>query len=399
MTIAKSNIRSLAAALCVSFFLALPVSAQDEVEDDAALTTDPAPAADEEPGDISDNSSEPDLTTDPAPEGATAGANSRRVTSFSDAIQAAGADGIAVFCYGPNWNRRSVQMLKNFWNTSELEQATGSAVLLAVPYYENPTDDQRAATRSAAGGMSGPPFGVCPTVMLFDANGTKYANLAGTDFLGSEADEYKTGYENLRKYIGYLHKRDELMKQAESTPAGVEKAKLLNQVAELPINAPSGLVQLIREADPDDQSGMVRRNTFNARDFLYEQMGTKDGFLSPDFEVDFKSLEEACLKVAKDETLKPRDRQAAYLLLIGASRRNGITGHKLKALVAACAKIAPQSDYGKLSPFLSDKWASLKSNPTSEDRRNQRRADREKNKDRRNKEKEERKAAKNSEVR
>ena len=335
-------------------------------------------------------------TAEPAP---AAKANPRRADSYSDAVQAAGADGVAVFCYGPNWNRRSTQMLSTFWKTPALEAATGKAILVAVPYYQDPTPEQQAETQNAASGMRGPSFGVCPTVMLFDSTGTLYASLVGTDQLGTDDEEFKTGYDNLRKYIGYLHERDALLTKAHDMPNGVEKAKVLSEIADLPIASPPGLVEMIRAADPSDESGMVRRNDFNALKFLYEQMGTKDGFLSPDFVVDFKSLEAACLKVAKDEALRPKDRQAAYLLLIGASRRNGVTGTKLKALISACAKIAPQSEYGRLSPHLSDKWASIKPNLSAEDRRHQRQQDREKNKDRRKKEKDENRTNKSSEVR
>lgn len=390
---------------------------EEEDDDDSAATDDST----EEPGESDDDKSTDEPTADdkaPADTPATAEStdnnaaeeeptpdkpkkpnNPRRAASFSAALEAAGEDGVAVYCYGPNWNRRSYDMLSEFWKTPELEAATGGAILVAVPYYEEPTDEQREKNLTAAAGMSGPPHGVCPTVMLFDKDGVKYANLVGIDHLGTDADSYALGYKNLREKLAALHKRNEILKKAQDTPPGVEKAKLLDQLNSLPILPPPGLVEMIREADPNDASGMVRRNTFDALAFLYEQMHTKDGFLAPDFEEDFQSIENACLKVAKDETLKPLDRQAAYLLLIGSSRRHEISGVRLKQLINACAKIDPNSKYGRLATFLNEKWATIRHNTSSADRSNKRAQERKKEKERRNKERDEKRAAKTTEVR
>ena len=333
-------------------------------------------------------------TAKPAPK-----TNPRRAASFYEATQAAGDDGISVYCYGPNWNRRSFEMLKTFWETPELEAATGSAILLAMPYYENPTPEQQDKMQSIGGNMQKPAFGVCPTVMLFDSTGNLYASLSGLDNLGTEDNEFKTGYDNLRKHLEMFRKLKELMQKAEAMPNGVEKAKILGEVADLPIKQPRGLMEMIREADPDDASGMVRRNSFAPLAFLYEQMETSDGFLSPDFIEDYDRTEKACLKIAKDETLRPLDRQAAYLLLIGASRRNNVQPIKIKNLVNACAKIDPKSKYGVLSTHLIEKWANNKNAPSAEDRRNKRKNDREMKKERNAREKEEKHNSRHNEVR
>lgn len=386
MTIRKSNKPLCYAAVgLLAICLSLPVSAQDAEEPPADTPAVDEPAT----ADTADDAAQP-----AAPE---AKKDPRRAASFREALEAAGDDGVAVYCYGPDWNLRSARMLKSFWQTPELEAATGNAILVAVPYYEDPTDAQKDESDTASAGMRPPPFGVCPTVMLFDKDGVKYADLTGCDNLGDE-QSFAIGYNNLREKMDAMRRRRVLMEKAENT-SGAEKARILNEVAELPITPPPNLVEMIREADPGDQSGMVRRNTFKALDFLYEQMGTKDGFLSPDFVVDFRKLEAACLKVAKDETLRPEDRQAAYLLLIGASRRQEITGPKLRTIIQACAKIAPNSKYGRLSGFLTEKWVPLKFSHTSEERSKQRKQEREKNKERKEKERDEKRAAKNTEIR
>lgn len=399
MIIRKSNKQAqCAVAVALALCLALPCTAQEEevdlptTDEQPAEVAEPTPA--EEPGETPTAVSEEDVAA-PSPVSPT---NPRRANSFTGALEVAKDDGVAVYCYGPDWNQRSVRRLKDFWMSQELEAATGEAILVAVPYYESPNDEQRTASANASAGMKAPAFGVCPTVLLFDKDGTLYAELPGMDNLGTEGN-FEVGYKNIRTKMAAMNKRAELMKKLEATSAGVEKAKILNEIAELPIKNPASIVDSIREADPGDQSGMVRRNSFKQLDFLYEQMHTKDGFLSPDFKEDYKEIEAACMRVIKDTAMRAEDRQAAYLLLIGASRRQEITGAKLKSMIHAFSKIAPDTKYGKLAPFLADKWASLKYTHTSEERARQRKQEREKNKERKARERDEKKAARSNDVR
>lgn len=62
----------------------------------------------------------------------------------------------------------------------------------------------------------------------------------------------------------------------------------------------------------------------------------------------------------------------AYALLIGMTRREKKTGKPLKDMISASMKIDPNTDYGRLSPELSNKWGALKFNLTAEDRRRNR---------------------------
>ena len=321
--------------------------------------------------------------------------NPRRADSYSEALGMAGDDGVAVFCYGPDWNQRSVRMLKKFWQTAALEEVSGGAILVAAPYYQVATPEQEQESRNVTAGMPAPPFGVCPTVMLFDKDGFMYANLPGTDYLGDE--EGKLGMQNIHEKIAHLRKRNELLKQAENLN-GAEKAKVLGQVADLPIKAPRGLVDMIEEADPQDSTGLVRRNKHNATQFLYTQMETKDGFLAKDFEPDYNKIKTECMKVVKDEALRTEDRQAAYALIIGQTRRERISGKQMKDFINAFHKIDPNTPYGKLSSALSGLWGNLNFRVTADERRAMREREKAKEKGRREKDREDKKAAKNVDV-
>lgn len=415
MTIRNPNkLITRSAVLLLSMALALAPAApaqEDDAPADDAITPAETTAEDTTPSadSAADSADSADGATPAAPaqqgEAATADSaatpaptgNPRRAETFGDALAAAGEDGVAIFCYGPDWNKVSTRMLKSFWMTRELEEATGSAILVAVPFYESPNSRQLEESSLASAGMPKLPFGVCPTVMLVDKDGTMYANLPGADYLGTEEDHSK-GLKNLREKIAALRKRQELLKKAESL-VGVQKAEVLNEIAELPINTPRGLVDQIKEADPTDQSGMVRRNTFSALAFLYEQMHTKDGFLSPDFEPDYGKMTADCMKVIKDKAIRPRDRQAAYLLLIGQARREEINGAKFKNLVNACAKLDPETNYGRLAPVLNNSWANRRITRSREETSAMHKREREKKKERQHKANVDKKADKNGSVR
>lgn len=312
----------------------------------------------------------------------------QRAESYQEALGKAGSDGVIVYCYGPDWNRRSVMLLNSFWKSAQTEEAAGDAVLVAVPFYEDKHSAEAEKDSHKGQGLPHPPFSVCPTVMFFDKNGRLYATMQGSDYLGNDP-ACTEGVKNIQKNVQALRTQQELLAKAQNVQ-GEERAKLLAQVADLPINAPDNLVDMIREADPKDKLGYVRRLTFNARDFMYAQLDTKDGFLHPDFEPDFTKMAKDCEAVFRDEALRPRDRQAAYNLYIGQSRREHVQGNKIKGLIRKVNKLDPNTDYGKLSPTLMNLWGNLKHRTTPEERRAERAKKKAKDREKRDKKRKER---------
>ena len=311
----------------------------------------------------------------------------QRAETYHEALSMAGSDGVIAYCYGPDWNRRSVKLLNSFWKSAKTEEAAGNAVLVAVPFYENKNSAEAAENEHIGNGMPAPSFSVCPTVMFFDKSGRMYASMQGSDYLGADP-ACTEGVKNIQKYLQALRKQQELMAKAESAE-GEEKAKLLAQVSDLPIQAPDGLLAQLKEADPKDKLGYIRRLEFNARAFMYDQLDTKDGFIHPDFEADYTKMTKDCEKVFKDEALRSRDRQAAYNLFIGQSRREHIQGNRLKGLIRKVSKLDPDTDYGQLSPTLMNLWGNLKHKTSPQERRAERAKKKAKDKEKRDKKRKE----------
>ncbi len=317
-------------------------------------------------------------------------AAAQRAKSFDEALEKAGSDGVVAYCYGPDWNKRSVRLLSTFWNTPEAEEAAGNAVMVAVPFYERDTAKGAEKAAEIRGNMPEPPFAVCPTVMFFDKSGRQYAAFQGADYLG-EDDACSEGVKNIAKYVQALRKQQELLAKAESL-VGLEKAKLLAEVADLPIEKPAELMAQLEQADPTDKLGAIRRNNFNALQFMYKQLDTPDGFIKPDFEADYQQMRKDCEAVFKDEALRTRDRQAVYNLFIGQSRREAIQANQLKGFIKKVNKLDGSTDYGRLSPTLVTLWGNLKHKLTPEERKAAREAKRAKAKEKKEKKRSERRA-------
>ncbi len=314
----------------------------------------------------------------------------QRAETFAEALQKAGDDGVVAYCYGPDWNRRSVLLLRTFWQTPEAEAAVGDAVMVAVPFYER--DDARGAGDAARirGNMPAPAFSVCPTVMFFDRNGRKYAEFQGADYLGSD-DACTEGINNMRIRVEAFRRQRELLAQAESQ-VGEARARLLLEVGELPIALPEGYLQQLELADPTDRLGGLRRHRFDPLKFMYEQLDTPDGFLKPDFVADLPEMKRACLAIVEDEAYSPRDRQAVFNLLIGQSRRDNIQANQLKGYIRRVTRIDPNTDYGRLSPTLMTLWGNNRPRLSSDERRAQREARRDRDRRRRDRERDQRRA-------
>ncbi len=327
----------------------------------------------------------------------------QRAATYSEALDKAGADGVLAYCYGPDWNKRSVRMLKSFWENPATEAAAGDAVMVAVPFFQDNTSEAAHAGADIRGGLKEPHFCVCPTVHMIAKDGTIYASLTGMDDLGDE--QGTLGAENIKKKLAEYRRQQELLAQAASA-SGAEKAKLLGEVADLSIKAPRGLVDEIQLADPEDKTGQVRRNKHNAfYGFMYEQMQTKDGFLKKDFVPNVSVIGEACATIYEDEAYRPEDRQAAYALLIGLSRAAGVPGTQLRGYITKCMRIDESTIYGKLCPSLLEKWVGSgsasgggsKKKKTAAERKAEREAKRQAAKEKRERKKKERKAKKEAE--
>ncbi len=332
----------------------------------------------------------------------------QRVKTYAEALEKAGDDGIMVYCYGADWNKRSVRMLQNFWMRPEVDAAAGDAVLLAAPHYQDPNHEKAGEAADICAGLPSPPFGVRPCVMLLDKEGNPYAYLVGMDYLGDENGS--RGVENIRERLSRFRKYRSLLQQAEPL-VGEEKAKLLSEAMDLKLYIPAGLTESrepyvqpellsqLEMADPSDKTGLLRRQQHKALEFKYKLFGTVDGFIDPEFEPNYDEIRTECFKIINDKSYRIEDRLAAYLLFLGQTRREAaMNAPQFKGHVRKLVEIDPKAEYARAGGSLQELWADMKRARSPEQRKAASEKRREDAKKKKEKQKRERREAQDIEV-
>ncbi len=287
----------------------------------------------------------------------------QQAETYQEALQKAGDDGVIAYCYGADWNRSSVRMLKSFWANPALLEAAGDAVMVSVPFYQDPPTAEELegnvlSPAAIQSGMPNPPFGVCPTVLMFDKNGRLYASLVGADYLGDETGAL--GIQNIREKLAAHRKQMILMNKVKTLPAGSERSKLLIEASELGIAVPPTAAALLAEAKDEASKDLKERFDYSALAFMYEQLETTDGFLKEDFIEDVGVIKKAVLSIANDEKYRAMDRQAAYNLYLGAMRRDGTAGSRMRNPIKQNIRIGEDTLYGKAMVKLVEAWGDMK---------------------------------------
>ena len=120
------------------------------------------------------------------------------------------------------------------------------------------------------------------------------------------------------------------MKQADAA-SGVERARLIAQACEFKgIERPAGYRDMVRNADPNDESGMVKRLNFDPWGFVQKYCGKKsDGGLELPADETVRIMEEHL----KDPAYTPEQKQAFYAVIIGVTRRGGGGGKRCRLLL------------------------------------------------------------------
>lgn len=207
-----------------------------------------------------------------------------------------------------DWDLLSSSMFKTHWkNTKYLDKTLEPNTILTDAIFENDladTNTKRNQEKKNKGLGKTPPS--IPSVFFFDSDGFLYATLSGSEIPGEESQFADKVAEIQKKRI----KREELIKEA-MFKKGVERAKILGSAADIQgIKTSPKILELIRAADPSDESGYIKRLTFDI--FSLHKLLK---------EPEEKALQELDKKIA-DEGYSVEQRQMMLGLKNGIYRRN-----------------------------------------------------------------------------
>lgn len=195
----------------------------------------------------------------------------QEVTSFDQAAQAVTDDGYAVFVYGDGWDKTGKDICERLIKDPAVRKALGNAVVLMVPYYNAPTDEQKEQVKllmertvkqngkdvtekiDYPGGQQS-----YPMIALYNKQRFEAVHLRGDQLYkgkGAKLDTAKVAAALTPLHAGVI--KQSKMLEAASKAQGKEKAKCLFEAAQIPgLNRPKEAnKKAILELDKDDSQG------------------------------------------------------------------------------------------------------------------------------------------------
>ncbi|MBE6415556.1 MAG: hypothetical protein E7032_03370 [Akkermansiaceae bacterium] len=252
-------------------------------------------------------------------------------------------DGYILFVYGKGWDRYSEDLCKKVIAAPEISEAAGNAALILTPFYQYATPEDKEAQRAVWGALAEPAahsMETYPSLLMYDKEGFLYGRVQGPVLLRGTMAEIAA---EVKAKLEAKHKQEEIMKRAEAA-SGVEAAKLIAEAWAVPgIEPPKNYRNLVKAADPNDESGMVRRLHFDGWGLAQKYCGKKsDGGLELGDEATIAKMKE----FMKDPAYTPEQRQTFYAIIIGVLNRGGGNAMQIKGYANEMKRLNPESNLG-----------------------------------------------------
>lgn len=274
------------------------------------------------------------------------------------AAQNATDDGYILVVYAKGWDRFSEALCKKVIASPELNKAAGNAALILTPFYQYANGEEKSAQRAVWGALAEPAahsMETYPSLLMYDKEGFLYGRVQGPVLLRGTMQEIA---DEVKAKLDAKHRQEEIMKRAHAA-SGVEKAQLIAEAWGIQgIEPPRNYRDLVKSADPNDESGMVRRLLFDPWAMAQKYCGKKsDGGL----EMSDQETIDAMREFLRDPAYTPEQKQAFYAVIIGVTRRGGGGALKIKEYAIEMKRLNPESNLGVTSDQIIKLWASSES--------------------------------------
>lgn len=263
----------------------------------------------------------------------------------TEAAEAVTDDGYILVVYGKGWDRFSEPLCKKVIEAPEIQQAAGNAALILTPFYQYATEAERSAQREVWGSLAEPlarSMETYPCLLLYDKEGYLYGRVQGPVLLRGTMAEIAA---DLKAKMDSKRKQEEIMKKAAAA-SGVEKAKLIAEACAFDnIEWPNNARGMVKEADPSDQSGMVRRLHFDGWALAQKYCGKDtDGGMQLGEGPTVKAMQD----MMKDDAYTPEQKQVMHAIIIGTLRRSNADANKTQMRQHAneMKRLNPESNLG-----------------------------------------------------
>lgn len=266
-------------------------------------------------------------------------------SDFAAAEKQVSDAGYIAFIYPAGWDRYGEKFCRRLMVDKRVLEAAGDAVLLAIPLYQTPTDEQKKLAERMRGKLAYPGNMSdisYPAIIFYEKEGRQYATLHGEQLMrGTPARIAALVAERLAA----KKKQDALLKQAGSVPSASQQAGLLLEAARVSgIDRPAGLQDALKKADPQDTTGCL-----SALDFTF---AAQEG----------ESVEEMLTRLdneLENPRLTDEQKQRACAAAIGHIRRvrGMMAGGELICRYARRMQMFnPNSPLGLAAPVIMRDW-------------------------------------------
>lgn len=266
-------------------------------------------------------------------------------------------DGYILFVYAKGWDRFSEPLCKKLIADPDVIAASGNAALILTPFYQYATPEDKDKQREIWGNLIEPRAASMesyPSLLMYDKNGYLYGRIQGELVTRGTPQEVAA---EVKAKLEAKRKQDEIMKKAEAA-SGTEKAVLISEACLIDgIEKPQDHLAMIKEADPRDQSGMVKRHSFNYWGFSQKYCGKpSDGGL----QMSPNEVIQEMKKFIADPAYTNEQKQVFYAVIIGTLRRsNAASGStQIRTYATEMKRLAPESHLGVSADQVIKLWAS-----------------------------------------
>ncbi len=260
------------------------------------------------------------------------------VSTYAEGRDQVKEDGWVLLCYSADWDDTHDESWMR--RQTSISSACGSALILYVPIYQEPTPEQEAEAARILEGSSLDYSNMrsIPCAILLDKEGRPYANISGDSFTESAAGL-------IRQAQAQLRTRNNLLREADERE-GANKAHTLSSIWRLSIPPPPGLQEQIRQADPEDTAGIAEWSPFDPWAFAkrIHALPWEQGI--------------AELERAQQAPLSKEERQAVLAVHMGYVYHHlaAAGAQEIRKLGSACTSLAPGSALGKAAERAAKIW-------------------------------------------
>lgn len=302
--------------------------------------------------------------------GTTAGTQLAAATSaktYAAAQKRNSKDGVLVYCYGPDWNPRSVAMLKSLWESAEVKRAAGDAGMVAAPFYQHPSDKERNAAQEARKGLRMPLICGYPSILMVSQSGDTYYIITGNEIYA----EKEAVAAKISEQLAHERERKELRSQADKAK-GLDKAKLLGKIAETygePIFAEgddkiacvdmgtlkrirADLIKELKACDPKDETNFTKQLEFDLFKTFSEKTFPKSEKMTPDEAYDFVKKN----VVGDEAAYRPAQRQKLIAACASYLRRKNKNDSRIPAMLRRIVKIDADNEWASFAREFDRIW-------------------------------------------